>query len=350
VKKMMKLGIALNVGVALLLLFAYLSPYIHPRHFSLPAITSLLYPFLFIANIIFLLLWISFRKSFFLISLFCLIVGWNHHGRFIQFSIDNPKTTDASRALKIMTFNLRWLRHVPPADQSKIDDKISNLAAKIREATGQLDFLCLQEGTLGEKIGTALDLPYAVKADKISIWLLSKHPVLKHGTISGKSKKQKFALWADLRVRQDTFRVFTLHLQSNKITSEAEELMEDIRFQEKATWIQLKDILSKYRMATAIRADQALILQNVIESSPFPVIVCGDFNDTPQSNAYQVIAENLNDSFVEVGSGIGTTYAGHLPALRIDYVLSSTEFNNISHEVLDWDYSDHFPVITEFEY
>ena len=346
----MKLGIALNVGVAFLLLIAYLSPYIHPRHFSFPAITSLLYPFLFIANIIFLLLWISFRKSFFLISLISLILGWNHHGRFVQFSIDSPKTTDVARTLKIMTFNLRWLRHVPPEGQASVDEKINNLTTKIKETTGQLDFLCLQEGTLGEKIGAELDLPYAVKADKISIWLLSKHPVLQHGTLSGKNKKQKFALWTDLMVKQDTFRVFTLHLQSNKITNEAEELMEDIRFQEKETWIQLKDLLSKYRIATAIRADQALILHNYIESSPFPVIVCGDFNDTPQSNAYQVITENLHDSFVKVGRGIGTTYAGHIPALRIDYVLSSDEFKSISHEVLDWDYSDHFPVISEIEY
>ena len=249
-----------------------------------------------------------------------------------------------------MTYNLRWMHHVPPADQTKLDEKIHNLTTKMNEATEQLDLLCLEEGTLGDKIGTKLGLPHAIKADKISIWLLSRYPILQHGTLGAEATRQKFALWADIKVDQDTFRVFALHLQSNKITNEAEELMEEIRFQEKETWVQMKDILSKYRKATAIRADQARMLRTYIVESPFPVIVCGDFNDTPQSNAYQVISEGLHDSFVDAGKGIGTTYAGHLPALRIDYLMCSPSFKVKSHKVLDWDYSDHYPVIAEFQY
>lgn len=299
---------------------------------------------------VFFLLWVSIRQKYFLISLLCLLIGWKLHGRFIQFSVDHKKLASESQHLTCMTYNLRWMHHVPPADQTKLDEKVNNLTSKVKEATSQLDLICLEEGTLGDKIGDQLGLPHTIKADKISIWLLSRHPILQHGTLGAESQRQRFALWADVKVNQDTVRVFALHLQSNKITNEAEELMEEIRFQEKETWVQMNDILTKYRKATAIRSDQARILRTYVEESPYPVIVCGDFNDTPQSNAYQVLSDGLCDSFVHAGKGIGTTYAGHLPALRIDYFLCSPSFKVKSHKVLDWDYSDHYPVIAEFYY
>jgi endonuclease/exonuclease/phosphatase family metal-dependent hydrolase len=76
-------------------------------------------------------------------------------------------------------------------------------------------------------------------------------------------------------------------------------------------------------LAFAMRARQAEILREHIAASPHPVIVCGDFNDTPLSYSYRLMSKGLKDSFMEKGWGLGTTYAGALPALRIDYILCS---------------------------
>jgi endonuclease/exonuclease/phosphatase family metal-dependent hydrolase len=179
----------------------------------------------------------------------------------------------------------------------------------------------------------------------MSTWLLSRHPILRSGTLFDEHTDQGFAVWADIRMHGDTFRVYGLHLKSNRITSETEELMDDIRFRERATWIRVQDILSKYGKATAVRAAQGMQLRTEIDNSPHPVILMGDFNDTPFSRAYQEIREGMLDSFVEAGKGIGTTYAGQLPALRIDYILAGTAFRVLSHETPRWDYSDHYPVI-----
>ena len=77
-----------------------------------------------------------------------------------------------------------------------------------------------------------------------------------------------------------------------------------------------------------------------------PVIVCGDFNETPQSYVYKTISKDLNDTFREKGSGIGSTYAGKIPALRIDYILSDKKFRVLSNRILKKAYSDHYPVLS----
>ena len=85
-----------------------------------------------------------------------------------------------------------------------------------------------------------------------------------------------------------------------------------------------------------------------MNNSPYKVIVCGDFNDTPQSYTYNLLSENLNDSFKTKGVGFGTTYAGSIPALRIDYILTHEKIKVQSHKILKENYSDHFPVICKF--
>jgi endonuclease/exonuclease/phosphatase family metal-dependent hydrolase len=102
------------------------------------------------------------------------------------------------------------------------------------------------------------------------------------------------------------------------------------------------------RQAYIQRAEQVDILAKHIQSSPYPVIVCGDFNDTPVSYTYNKLSKNLQDAFVESGSGIGNTFRGNFPYVRIDYVLysPSLKLHHYHTEKVNW--SDHFPVMTNF--
>ena len=56
------------------------------------------------------------------------------------------------------------------------------------------------------------------------------------------------------------------------------------------------------------RAVQADFIKDEINQSPFPVIVCGDFNDVPNSYAYETISEGLQDAFVKKGMGISQNF------------------------------------------
>jgi endonuclease/exonuclease/phosphatase (EEP) superfamily protein YafD len=90
------------------------------------------------------------------------------------------------------------------------------------------------------------------------------------------------------------------------------------------------------------------VVKNYINRSPYPVIVAGDFNDTPVSYSYRKIRKGLNDSFVESGYGAGFTYHGNYPPNRIDYILYGNDLVSTNFSILRVRYSDHYPIIAWF--
>jgi endonuclease/exonuclease/phosphatase family metal-dependent hydrolase len=98
------------------------------------------------------------------------------------------------------------------------------------------------------------------------------------------------------------------------------------------------------------RADQAKSIREHIEQASIPVIVCGDFNDTPVSYTYHVIAKGMHNTFVEKGYGYSSTYSGIFPNIPIDYILVDTSFNVLSYKVIKEKQSDHFPVISNIKF
>jgi len=112
---------------------------------------------------------------------------------------------------------------------------------------------------------------------------------------------------------------------------------------------EVKSIFASLKKGFIRRALQAQVVKDNIDRSPFPVIVAGDFNDTPVSYAYRKIRKGLNDSFVNSGYGAGFTYRGNYPPNRIDYILYDKALNNSYFEILRIKYSDHYPIIAYFK-
>jgi endonuclease/exonuclease/phosphatase (EEP) superfamily protein YafD len=102
-------------------------------------------------------------------------------------------------------------------------------------------------------------------------------------------------------------------------------------------------------IAFSIRARQARTVSTHIRKCPYPVILCGDFNDTPNSYIYHLFGKQLNDSFTQAGFGISNTYNGFIPLFRIDYILYSNRFNAIYYSRGSVDLSDHFPIVAVLE-
>ena len=79
------------------------------------------------------------------------------------------------------------------------------------------------------------------------------------------------------------------------------------------------------------------------------ILLCGDFNDTPLSYTYHRIkSAGFTDCFVVAGRGIGHTYAGKLPLLRIDYLWGNERIQPLKFNRLRFKGSDHYPVLMEF--
>jgi hypothetical protein len=160
--------------------------------------------------------------------------------------------------------------------------------------------------------------------------------------------KHVFAVYSDLLIDEEKIRVYNVHLESIRFeyddysfyTSLSEPDLDKHKFKDG-----FSKIIEKLRKAFIQRAQQVDILEQSIEKSPYPVVVCGDFNDTPSSYTYNILTNNLYDSFRKAGGDfLGRTYAGSFPSFRIDYILFSKSFKAYEYHKFDIDLSDHYPV------
>ncbi|MBK8490042.1 MAG: endonuclease/exonuclease/phosphatase family protein [Saprospirales bacterium] len=336
-----------NVLLILFTLFVYLVPYVEPKTFWPIALLGPTYPWLILLHLGFIAYWAVARKAYFLMSLTCLILGWNNLTAIFSFKL--PQSGE-NADLRAMSYNVYMLQRIMNNDE--------NLAAKRQGAfksfmasVEPLDVLCAQEcpERFTRWLARELKFPYLYTVRGTAI--LSRHPLLAQGGLNFDNSTNSVA-WADIQVKGNRIRVYSVHLQSNSITADATRLRANGDLQERETWVGIKGILRKYRNATQKRADQAAQLAHHIAQSPYPVVLCGDFNDTPVSYAYKLIGEDngLVDTFRKKGSGAGFTYGGVLPALRIDYILTDPRFVVLNHDRFKKPFSDHFPVLCELAF
>lgn len=341
-KRRIKVGLlVLNILLVLCTLLAYASPFVHPEANRIPGLFGLVFPILFFLNLLAILFWLSFGRWYALISLICLGIGYQRIGKFIQLGIH--KNEKYSQILRIATYNVFSFH-----DVTHTESAVKQTFQQIVKDLGEPDILCLQESVLiGRKNAPVGDYRYVFQIPNCGTVLLSRYPILKSTRIEF---DDVFSLsgWIDVLFREDTLRVIGLHLLSNRITEESEQILEERRFRDSKTWMIAGGLVRKYSIASAMRAYQSEQIRAYINQSPYPVIVVGDFNDTPQSYAYATVCgDDMQDSFVEKGGGIGTTYGGSIPGLRIDYILVDEHFSVTDHRVLKLDYSDHYAVVAE---
>lgn len=155
----------------------------------------------------------------------------------------------------------------------------------------------------------------------------------------------------DLLNGDDTVRVMNVHLQSVGFgKSDYEAVREGTDSDDRS---RLLDILSK---AYQKRAVQAEALREYINLSPYPVVLTGDFNDTPVSYATATVKGDsdsevqLFDAFSTAGSGLGATYVGDLPGLRIDFILHSVDLVPTHFTTHSLHLSDHRPISAIFQH
>ncbi len=254
--------------------------------------------------------------------------------------------------LTVLSYNTHSLRKLFPR---KKDNTANQKAFKneLEEKTGAVEIVCFQEFAAYKstvaKLKTLLGLPYFEKHDGKGTAIFSKYPIIKKGEIRFDNTENS-GLWVDIKIDKKVIRIYSIHFESSKISGDAAVLKEDVNLRDKKTWQGIRGILGKYRRSTNTRVDQMSIVKQHISDTPHPVIVCGDFNDTPVSYVYEQMSKGLCDNFKEAGRGWGATYNGAIPMLRIDYIF--TEFENFTvyeHGILREEYSDHYPVYSQLK-
>ena len=138
--------------------------------------------------------------------------------------------------------------------------------------------------------------------------------------------------------------VYSVHLRSFSSERPWQGSGRAKRLVSPSAWL---DAFRAYRVDFQVRAEQVRRLREMIEGEPYPFIVCGDLNSTPNNWVYGHLAGRLQDAFRQAGKGWGGTYHARLPLFRIDFIFASEEWEVRSAHVVRAIASDHFAVTAE---
>lgn len=355
-----------NFFIAFLLLLSYLSTMISPARIWVFAFFGLAYPYLLILNIGFIFLWIFKLKKAVLISVIAIFSGWNHFNDYIPLKrlisgsrniTENPEALN----LRILSYNVKAFNIYDWIDDPQTKDNIINL---IRSENP--DIICLQEFYNDNRKGSPLnqiskifnETPYHHIQYRYTTGLnsgygmatFSKYPIIRKGSVTFPNTSN-MVIYTDIVIQSDTFRIFNNHLQSINFRKSNYDFIDSLRFRYDERHIdEIRDITRLLKQAFIKRSVQVDTLSARIKSTAYPIILCGDFNDTPVSYTYRKMKGGLKDSFVSSGTGIGNTYLGVFPSFRIDYIFHSPSFNTVDFELIKAEFSDHYPIICNLRF
>jgi endonuclease/exonuclease/phosphatase family metal-dependent hydrolase len=297
--------------------------------------------FLFI--ILLLLSWKSFFSTF----------GWNYLPR-------NTEMQAGEQGLRVLSWNVfRWDQMTSGERPSE-----SNREAMLREILMEnADVMCFHE--FFEPAGVALKkyqpnieairargyryytfFPTSIihgRSKYFGMAIFSKYPIVDSAMFNfGKTPHSEGLMYADIKVNEKTIRVFTTHLESFKLGKSSY-----FGSAENGVFSTARSSILSIRNAYRNRHDQMNMVNEKIKLSPYPVLLLGNFGDVPNSQTYSVLRKNLDDAFLSDGWGLGTTFRNVLPTLRLDYILVDKKISINKFQVLNYQYSDHYPIMAD---
>jgi endonuclease/exonuclease/phosphatase family metal-dependent hydrolase len=275
--------------------------------------------------------------------------------------------------LRVLDWNLRYF--VPFNNTNFKPDEELNLNAILNEIREfQPDILCFQEffenaeekrkGNV-KRIVDELGYPFHYFSKDKIFWktimagtaIFSRYPIIHAELVKypdNISRDGENTIFTDILYKGDTIRVFSIHLQSFGFKSRDYKSLSQIENQNGESLEASKNLLRKMRYTFAFHSHQSEFTMDLISKSPYPVIVCGDLNDVPNSYAYTKIRGDRKDAFLEKGAGIGKTFTsatsrllGELPTLRIDYIFTDPGMEIGQFTQIDKRLSDHHGIIAD---
>ena len=351
-----KILLFVNAFFALTLLISYLAVHISPGDFALPAFFGLGYPYLLLANIVLVIIWAMMLRFEAFISIVVIAIGFTHFSNYIK--LIKPASNKAN-TFKVISYNVRLFNYFENKSSSNSE---KNILAFLKAQ--KPDILCIQEffglgnpdvkeaaftEALGGKYFAHVKVLGRGKNRFYGIATFSKYQIVKKGEIIHPASSS-LSIYTDILIGKDTFRIYNNHLQSFRLQKMERSFIEEMTLPEnKETMNEVKGLYVSLKAGFIRRALQSQVVKDHINRSPFPVIVAGDFNDTPVSYSYRKIRKGLNDSFVNSGYGAGFTYRGNYPPNRIDYILYDNKLINSYFEIIRIKYSDHYPIVAYFK-
>ncbi len=339
---------------------SYLSVYINPAKFSLPLFFGLYFIPIAAVNLFLLMIAVMNRSKSAWIPVIALAPVLLYAESFFKIGADSIPDKEGVK-IKVESYNTGMFssgKKNGAAEGEKMSktECRDSIMAHIR--ANKPDIACFQEfyvkskkqadTILGEYKYRYYHLFKVRNGDMFGNIILSKLPITASGKISF-PKSTNLSIFSDIECYGKKFRIYNNHLESYNIsfTSLVKKLANDAMVARDSITSDLLEAHEKMKGTFIRRSDQVNKILSTITECPYPSIICGDFNDTPVSYTYHLLAKGRKDSFRECGNGFAGTYVPVWPLLRIDYILFPESYEGIKHTTHKIGYSDHYPISAE---
>ena len=351
----------LSVGIAITYLVSCLTPFVSQAQFWPLTFLSLGFVFIAFAMLVATIYWFFRNVKIGVVFLLLFLFGYRNLGALYAYNFSSFKQTKKKGDLRILDWNVRRfdengkMYDWPYAVRRKMFRYIKQmdpdvlLMQEFLEINGQSFYSNLQLfDSMGYKYHYLPKDDYQSKSDMTSTFgtiIVSKTPLTDTQHVSLPSSPQESIVFGDVLFNGKKIRLATMHLVSLDLG--APDDRSEFYGRVDKNFLLRKSRMQKLKFYDSIHARQAEFVRQLLDKSPYPVILSGDFNSVPGSYTYHKIKGNLQDCFVEKGYGFGRTFSGLFPTLRIDYILVDKQFKVHQYTSPAMYLSDHFPVVTD---
>lgn len=300
-----KILIFIDFIVLLCYLATCLLPFIDTGENWILALPGLIFPYIFFSLIIIIILLFFINTKWYWISITILPLGFQQIAAVFAFNF--PKEfhyEKKANTLRVLQWNVTSWDEGGEYGESNFRIPMLNL---VNEQNA--DILCFQEffeskdtvrytSNIARIVKMGFPYYYFVPNKRFEqdihsgIAIFSKYPVIYSENSSFKRNYTgDHLLLTDIKVHNKIFRIFTTHLQP---------LYFDEPDYQIANWLKIneaRNIFYKLKKGYEYRYIQADLISQKINDSPYPVIICGDFNDLPNSSVYFKIRGSCRTPF-----------------------------------------------------
>ena len=339
-----------NVATILLMLLAGYSDRLNPEQHPTLSVMGMTFPVFLLVNLLFLFFWLTVKWK----KAWIPIVGFAAaYVPITLFMPVNMRQDVPEQAIKVISYNVCTYGGNYKYEQGF--DTVYNYLARQKA-----DIVCLQEDvdTWRRFVMQRYQKIYPYNDTTIlhknaytfnGVGIHTRFPIIRKERIWYESNTNGSVAYY-LKTDKDTLLVINNHLEGTHLSdAERDNYKRLLRGKMERDTVKAESmfLIGKLGKNNARRAPQADAVHRYIEAHRhYPIIVCGDFNDTPISYTRHTIAQGLTDCFQETGRGLGLSYNQKGFYFRIDHILCSSDLQPYNCQIDDeMDASDHYPVI-----
>ena len=355
---------AISIAIAFTYFISSLTPFISQATFWPLSFLTLGFVFTAIAMMANTIYWFFKNKRTGFLLLVVLLFGYKNLSALYAFNFSTFNPNKANGDLRILDWNVRHF-----VENGKMNDWPYAVRRKMFAYIQQInpDVIMMQEfmeltskdqysnlklfDSLGYKYNYLPGDEIHVLSGITSIFgtaIVSKTPISDTQRVYFPAAPGESIIFGTINFNGKKVRLASMHLASLDLG--APDNNSEFYGRVDKNFLLRKTRLEKIRYNDSIHARQAEFVRELLDKSPDPIILSGDFNSVPGSYTYHKIKGNLQDCFIKKGYGFGRTFSGLSPTLRIDYILVEKQFKVKQYTAPAMYLSDHFPVVADLSW